>query len=74
MIDIKKIPTEELKKDLQDSIDDISVCSLSLAVGMHEYDDGGKKYSIQSRLDTNAEIIKVIEAELIERGEIEVKK
>jgi len=71
-MNIEDIPTEELKKDLQDSIDDISICSLSLAVGVYEYNDGNKKCSVQNRLDTNAEIIKVIEAELIERGEIEV--
>jgi hypothetical protein len=67
MTDITTIPTEELEKDLQDSIKDISVCSFALAQGITSYSGG----SVLERLMDNRGFVNVIEKELKRRRENE---
>jgi hypothetical protein len=63
MTDITTIPEAELRKDLQDSHDDIARCKIQLFLGITSYN--GNSY--QERLDTNQRIIEKIEAELARR-------
>jgi hypothetical protein len=65
-MDIKNIPTEELRKDLQEGRDDIANCKAALEVGYVNWSGG----SIQVRIDTNKRINEKIEAELTRRGEM----
>ena len=60
MVKIEEIPTEELEKDLRESLQDIQACEAGLACGLVEA--GG--ISIQYRLDENKYFVKVITAEL----------
>ena len=63
MVKIEEIPTEELEKDLRESLQDIQACEAGLACGLVEA--GG--ISIQYRLDENKYFVKVITAELERR-------
>lgn len=65
---IDRIPLSELQSDLQDSIEDIEICSRALAVGVTHHRDG---LSVQYRIDRNRQIIEVIEAELGRRSRAE---
>lgn len=62
--DIEAIPEEELRKDLQDSYDDIALCKMALFLGVVDYSSGG----VQDRLIGNQRIVKVILAELSRRN------
>jgi hypothetical protein len=64
--DITIIPTETLKKDLQESRDDISICEIALAQGIKTYSGG----SVKERLEDNKHFVEVITKELTRRGEI----
>ena len=63
MIDIKTIPDNELRKDLDDSYEDVVNCTNALKAGATNYSGG----SIQERLDKNKQFIKVIETEIKRR-------
>jgi len=65
-VDVTKIPTEKLIKDLDDTVEDIAACRVALAYGLTTYSDG----SVQDRLDTNLRIKDVITAELLRRAGI----
>jgi len=69
MIDIATIPEEELRKELKESYDDITVCNDALAHGIFEYSGG----FVQVRLMINERIAKKIEAELARRGKSAVE-
>ena len=69
MADIKTIPDNELKKDLDDSYKDVLDCTTALRVGVVDYSGG----SVQEQLDKNKQFIKVIEAE-IQRRNVNEKK
>ena len=64
-MDIKTIPTTELKDDLLETLADIVRCIRALSLGVTEYSGG----STQERLDTNEKIAANIRAELARRGE-----
>lgn len=64
MIDITKIPEEELRKDLEDSYADILACEAALRLGLESY-SGGK---VEHRLNSNKYFVEVITAELQRRG------
>jgi hypothetical protein len=64
VVDITTISTEELQNDLDDSIKDISTCSLALARGITHYSGG----SVHERLLDNRGFVNVITAELKRRG------
>ena len=64
MIDIKEIPTEELLKDLRESLQDIEACKAGLACGLTE----SCGTPIQYRLEQNQYFVKVITAELERRS------
>lgn len=63
MINIQEIPTEELEKDLQDSLKDIEACKAGLACGLVE----SCGTPIQYRLEQNQHFVRVITAELERR-------
>lgn len=65
MINIQTIPTEQLKKDLKDSLDDIDVCTKAREQGIYQYSGG----SVQRRLDSNRHFVRVIETEIERRKE-----
>ena len=64
-MDIKKIPTEELRKDKQESLADIKVCEMAMRIGVTTY-NGGK---VEDRLDVNKKIVEKINEELKRRQE-----
>jgi len=66
MVDITTISTEQLKKDLQESKDDIIDCALALSEGIKFYSGG----SVASRLQANEHFVDVISKELNRRNEI----
>jgi len=59
MAEITTFPTEELRADLQESLDDIGVCERALALGVTTY---GDNESVQHRLEVNRAIVGKIEA------------
>ena len=63
MIDITKIPTDKLKMDLQDSLEDIRVCEEALSKGIRSYSAG----PVKERLNANKCFVKVITDELNRR-------
>ena len=63
MIDITTIPTEELEKDLRESLQDIQACEAGLACGLVE----SCGTPIQYRLEQNKHFVRVITAELERR-------
>lgn len=63
MTDITTIPTEELEKDLHDSLQDIQACEAGLACGLVE----SCGTPITYRLEQNQYFVKVITAELERR-------
>lgn len=65
MADITEIPTVELLVDLQESLDDITVCNNALKVGALTYGNGE---STRYRYDVNLKIVEKIRAELKRRG------
>lgn len=65
MIDITKLPLEELETDRQDSIDDIENCRKSLQLGIIDYSGG----CVACRMRRNREFIVIIDAELKRRSE-----
>ena len=62
-MDITAIPTNELRQDLQDSLNDIKICQLAINHGIEAYSGG----SVQHRLNENRRFVKVITAELARR-------
>ena len=62
-MDIKTIPIEVLKKDKQESIEDIAICKIALEKGIKKY----SRVSVQERLNTNKRILQKIEDELTRR-------
>jgi len=64
-MDIKLISTENLRKDLHESITDIRICKMALRMGVTTYSGG----SVASRLAINEKIVDTITAELKIRGE-----
>ena len=62
-MDIEKIPTEELRKDKDESLADIKVCETAIRIGVTAY-SGGK---VENRLDTNKKIVEKIDEELKRR-------
>lgn len=63
MVNIKTIPDEELKKDLNDSYKDAQNCKTALLCGIVEYCGS----DIKTRLKNNQYFIKVIQEELNRR-------
>jgi len=63
MLDIKTIPDDRLKQDLDDSYKDIMDCTTALKVGVTQYSGG----SIEERLNKNKHFVKVITAEIKRR-------
>jgi hypothetical protein len=63
MVKIEEIPTEELEKDLRESLQDIQACEAGLACGLVE----SCGTPIQHRLEQNKHFVKVITAELARR-------
>jgi len=63
-MDITTIPTQELLDDKAESLADIEVCELALLHNIVSYSRG----SVQYRLDTNRDIVAVIDAELARRA------
>lgn len=66
--DIEKIPTEELKCDLKDTIQDINICEGALIQGINFY--GDERHSVKYRLEQNKKMKIIIETELRKRGEM----
>jgi len=62
-MNIRDIPIEELKKDRQESLDDIRICEKALMFGI----DIHKEQSTQKRLDINKKILQKIDDEMIRR-------
>ena len=65
-VDLRGFTTTELQNDLADSKADIKVCETALSCGITHHSDG---MSVEYRLETNREIVALIEAELSRRGE-----
>jgi hypothetical protein len=65
MKDIAKIPTKDLFDDRSAALLDIEICKLALVHGVMVY--GMLNDSVQDRLDSNLEQVKVINAELDRR-------
>lgn len=63
MVNLKLIPTSELKADLEETIVDIRVCELAILGGVTTYSGG----EIQERLDVNHRIANLITCELLQR-------
>jgi hypothetical protein len=63
MVDITKIPIEELKKDLQESIEDIANCKFAIKNGIAEYSGG----LVEERIRDNKHFVEVITEELNRR-------
>lgn len=68
-MNIKTIPEDELRKDLQDSYADITLCKVVLQLGI--VSRNGE--SVQDRLTINQQIVVIILAELARRGIGETK-
>jgi hypothetical protein len=66
MVDIKTIPIDELKKDLQDSYDDIKACENAL-IQVNFFGYRFDKVYVEERLNKNKFFVKVITAELERR-------
>jgi hypothetical protein len=64
-MNIADIASSELRTDLVDSYRDAEVCRAALKVGVVQYSGG----SVANRLKANEEMIALIEAELMRRGE-----
>ena len=64
MTDITTIHIDRLKKDLQESNDDIIVCEKALLGGVQSYSGG----SVKERLKSNKYFVKVISIELDRRN------
>lgn len=64
MIDISKIPDDELERDRLESIADAAVCRLALLHGIQSYSGGA---STAERLRINEAIVAKIEAEQARR-------
>lgn len=64
MKNITEIPQDELLKDLEETISDISTCEIALSLGVESY-SGGK---VQERLEVNKRIKEKIEAEIKRRS------
>ena len=62
-IDIENIPIDELRKDLNDTIDDIRICALTLLCGIERYSGG----SVKSRIEKNERIQALIDSEINHR-------
>ena len=62
-MDITKISIEDLKKDKQESLEDIIVCEDALKINVRHYSGG----SVQDRLDVNKRIVVKIDKELLRR-------
>jgi hypothetical protein len=62
-VDITTIPEEDLRKDLQESYDDILACESALKLGVMFYSGG----SVKERLDKNKYFVRVISKELARR-------
>lgn len=65
---IELIPTEELIKDRQESIDDIRCCQGALSLGITRYRTG----RVSDRLESNKGFVVVIDKELERRNESKV--
>ena len=63
MIDIKTISNVELKKDLDDSYEDILNCEAALKLGITEYSSG----TVLDRLNKNKQFVKRITDEIKRR-------
>ena len=63
---IEHIPTEELLKDLEETIDDLDIAREAKAMGIVTYNNGAD--AVQYRIDTNERIERVIKEELKRRG------
>jgi len=63
MTDITKIPLEELHADRLASANDVLLCQKALALGVDTYNGE----STQKRLDVNAAIVAMVDAELERR-------
>jgi hypothetical protein len=63
MTKITNISTEELLKDREDSLKDITICEAALLTNILSYSGG----SVEERLNTNKQIVGFIEAELEQR-------
>lgn len=63
MKDLSWIPDATLVKDREDSVQDIKVCEIALAVGVTQYSGG----LVKDRLDKNKGFIEVIDAEIARR-------
>jgi hypothetical protein len=63
-MEISKIPDDELKNDLRDSLEDIETCTLALMAGVTRYSGG----SVSDRLAANLLIAGKIKDELLRRG------
>lgn len=60
---IEQILTDELLKDKQESILDITICKVALKIGITTYSGG----SVQERLEINQKIVDKINKELLLR-------
>ena len=65
-MNITEIPTNELIKDLKDSIDDIRICEEALSLRPPVINCGDT--SVKERLETNKKIVDMIKKELVARG------
>jgi hypothetical protein len=63
MKDLTTIPTDELKKDLLESKEDILVCQQALDLGIFNYSGG----LVKDRLEDNKRFIEIITKELDRR-------
>lgn len=61
---ITEISTDELFKDLEETVKDIEICKLARAMGVETY---GDNESVDERIRINGEIQIRIEAELLRR-------
>ncbi|MCK4958674.1 MAG: hypothetical protein KAT00_04730 [Planctomycetes bacterium] len=62
-MDIMKIPTDELRRDLDETYGDIITCEAALRLGITRYPSG----SVRERLETNEKIKDYIKKELARR-------
>ena len=65
MVDITKLPLQELLNDREASLADIQICERALALGIEAYGTGK---STEDRLIVNQGIVATIDAELQRRG------
>ena len=63
MVDITKLPINELEADLLDTKNDIVICQTSMEIGITEYSGG----LVIDRLNTNLKIEQIIKKEIERR-------